>query len=363
MHPMKKTILILLALMLSTSLFSQIVFAQAEAEYIEKEFNRWAGDDSYSTVLNEDVYLQILVTDVTDSLGKSSQILSFYKKNIDNSFSFIGSMESIALGIEDYGEGLQFIYKHNNFIVIQQSFGAGRFLIISKLYLDFENDNTIKLVRYTEEHINRFIEDKDFAEIEYEIPNNIYLNNITRDTVYKLRQSKTKPWWEDSNGQAITKALVGDEVYLCFDVRYRAYADDVDGAPATIKIVEKDADGKDDPVTTLSAVVSGGKIKCQWQVTYTADDDDADSLKELEEKGYTLPEYAFVVECGGATSGESGVLEVYADFIAKLSMNGKLLRNYPYILKLADGSCRKGQTNSEGYITENELPVGKVKIL
>ncbi len=173
--------------------FINIVFAQAEAEYIEKEFNRWAGDDSYSTVLNEDVYLQILVTDVTDSLGKSSQILSFYKKNIDNSFSFIGSMESIALGIEDYGEGLQFIYKHNNFIVIQQSFGAGRFLIISKLYLDFENDNTIKLVRYTEEHINRFIEDKDFAEIEYEIPNNIYLNNITRDTVYKLRQSKTNP--------------------------------------------------------------------------------------------------------------------------------------------------------------------------
>ena len=81
--------------------FINIVFAQAEAEYIEKEFNRWAGDDSYSTVLNEDVYLQILVTDVTDSLGKSSQILSFYKKNIDNSFSFIGSMESIALGIED----------------------------------------------------------------------------------------------------------------------------------------------------------------------------------------------------------------------------------------------------------------------
>ena len=120
----------------------------------------------------------------------------------------------------------------------------------------------------------------------------------------------SNPRWEESNGQAITKALVGDEVYLCFDVRYRAYADDVDGSPATIKIVEKDADGKDDPVTTLSAVVSGGRIKCQWQVTYTADEDDADSQKELTEKGYTLPEYAFVVECGGATSGESGVLEI-----------------------------------------------------
>ena len=168
----------------------------------------------------------------------------------------------------------------------------------------------------------------------------------------------SNPRWEDTKGQAITKALVGDEVYLCADI-----TDIADGATATIKIVEKDADGKDDPVATLSAVVSGGRIKCQWQVTYTADEDDADSQQELAEKGYTLPEYAFVVECAGVTSGESGVLEIYADFIAKLSMNGKLLRNYPYILKLEDGSCRKGQTNSDGYIIENELPVGKVKIL
>ena len=115
----------------------------------------------------------------------------------------------------------------------------------------------------------------------------------------------SNPRWEDTKGQAITKALVGDEVYLCADI-----TDIADGASATIKIVEKDADGKNDPVTTLSAVVSGGKIKCQWQVQYTADEDDADSQKELAEKGYTLPEYAFVVECGGATSGESGVLEV-----------------------------------------------------
>ena len=76
--------------------------------------------------------------------------------------------------------------------------------------------------------------------------------------------------------------------------------------------MEKDADGTDDPLTTLSAVVSGGRIKCRWQVKYTTDDD-ADSQQELEEKGYTLPEYAFVVECGvveSGESGESGVLEV-----------------------------------------------------
>ena len=63
-------------------------------------------------------------------------------------------------------------------------------------------------------------------------------------------------------------------------------------------------------MATLSAVVSGDRIKCKWQVQYTADEDDANSQKELKEKGYTLPEHAFVVEYGGATSGESGVLEV-----------------------------------------------------
>ena len=117
------------------------------------------------------------------------------------------------------------------------------------------------------------------------------------------------PRWEDTKGQAITKALVGDEVYLCADI-----TDIADGATATIKIVEKDDDGKDDNVATLSAGVSGGRIKCKWQVTYTADEDDANSQQELTEKGYTLPEYAFVVECDGATSGESGVLEVRSIF-------------------------------------------------
>lgn len=34
-------------------------------------------------------------------------------------------------------------------------------------------------------------------------------------------------------------------------------------------------------------------------VEKAADEDDADSRRELAEKGYTLPEYAFTVECGG----------------------------------------------------------------
>ena len=166
--------------------------------------------------------------------------------------------------------------------------------------------------------------------------------------------------WEDSNGQAITKALVGDEVYLCADI-----TDIADGAAATIKIVEKDADGKDDPVTTLSAVVSGGKIKCQWQVTYTPDDKDADSQQELAEKGYTLPEYAFVVECGGATSGESGVLEVrgWIKTQFKDKMTGAPIANRGYTIYLSDGSRIKGDSDKYGNVEIRNLRHGEYFII
>ena len=168
----------------------------------------------------------------------------------------------------------------------------------------------------------------------------------------------TSPHWEDENGKTITKALVGDEVFLCADV-----TDIADGATAKINIVEKDDDGNDDFVTELSASVNSGKIRCKWKVVYTEDTDDTESQKEMEEKGYTLPEYAFTVECDGVESEESGQLDVYADFIAKLTFKGRPMKNYPYVLKLADGSYKTGETNDDGYIIENEIPIGKVQII
>ena len=170
----------------------------------------------------------------------------------------------------------------------------------------------------------------------------------------------SNPRWEDTKGQAITKALVDDEVYLCADV-----TDIAEGATATIKIVEKDDDGKDDAVTTLSTVVSGGKIKCQWQVTYTADEDDADSQKELAEKGYTLPEYAFVVECGGATSGESGVLEVRGGLKVQLKdkKTNTLLKNIKISLKQHGSIFKTLTTDENGYFELMEIPVGEYEIV
>ena len=99
--------------------------------------------------------------------------------------------------------------------------------------------------------------------------------------------------------------MSGDEVYLCAEV-----TDIADGTTAKIKIVEKDDDGNDDEVESPNTKVQNGKIKCKWKVVYMEDNDDTESRKEMEEKGYTLPEYAFTVECGGEKSAESGQLDV-----------------------------------------------------
>ena len=140
--------------------------------------------------------------------------------------------------------------------------------------------------------------------------------------------SITNPRWENADGKAIAKALVGGEVYLCADV-----TDISDATSATIRIVEKDDDGSDDFVAELNASVQDGKIRRKWKVVYTEDDDDTDSQKELEEKGYTLPEYAFTVECDGAESEESGQLDVRGWIKVKFSSQEyKLLKNCKFYL-------------------------------
>lgn len=161
------------------------------------------------------------------------------------------------------------------------------------------------------------------------------------------------PHWENADGQSITKALVGDEVTLCADVQ-----DIPDGTGARIKIVEKDADGQDDDVATLTTKVQDGKIKCKWKVIYTEDDDDADSEQEKAEKGYTLPEYTFTVECGGVTSEESGQLDVMGWIRRQLKdrQTGKPLKNLKYkILSPNNEILFTGVTDENGFLESDNI--------
>ena len=94
--------------------------------------------------------------------------------------------------------------------------------------------------------------------------------------------------------------------------------------------------------------------------TYTTDEDDTDSRQELAEKGYTLPEYAFVVECGGATSGESGVLEVRGWIKVKyVDKSGNPLANKNYVVYLLDGRQYEGITDRNGVVKLQNLESGQ----
>ena len=73
-------------------------------------------------------------------------------------------------------------------------------------------------------------------------------NDTEESNAEEKNPAISNPRWEDENGKAITKALVGDEVFRCADV-----TDIADGATAKINIVEKDGD--DDFITELGAVV------------------------------------------------------------------------------------------------------------
>ena len=170
----------------------------------------------------------------------------------------------------------------------------------------------------------------------------------------------TNPHWENADGQTTAKALVGDEVTLCADVQ-----DIGDGASATIRIVEKDDDGQDDDVATLTTTVNGGRIECKWKVVYTEDDDDTNSGQEKAEKGYTLPEYAFTVECGGVESAESAQLDVmgwiriqFKDKKTGLPIVNRKFRIYSFDRKIKiDGS-----TDENGYADLRNINISKYYI-
>ena len=160
--------------------------------------------------------------------------------------------------------------------------------------------------------------------------------------------------------QGNNESLVGDEVYLCADVR-----DIAEGASVTIKIVEKGDDGNDDDVATLKAAVQNNKIECMWKVVYTADDDDADSKKEREEKDHTLPEYAFTVECDGEKSTESGQLDVRGGLKVQLKdkKSDIVLKNTKISLMQNDSIYKTLTTDEDGYFELMEIPIGEYEII
>jgi hypothetical protein len=151
----------------------------------------------------------------------------------------------------------------------------------------------------------------------------------------------------------VKEALVDDEVTLCFDVQNIN-----NGQRIKLTIWEHDEDNEHDHVADLTGTVENGQIAKTWKVVYTPDEDDGStSAEELQEKGYTLPEYHFVAEYKGAKSEQSPVLEVKGWI--EVTTNKETENKFLVV-------CKNGQeilcSTKESKFLLKHIPIGEVLI-
>lgn len=142
---------------------------------------------------------------------------------------------------------------------------------------------------------------------------------------------------------------MGDTVKLSADVE--GYED---GTKAHFEIWEKDLDGTDDFIIKIEKAVQGKKVEAEWTYEYREDTDDV--TEEDEQRGYSAPEYYFVVKVGN-DKGRSGLL-LFQDWIEieLKDMDGKPMANEEYVLYFSNGETRKGKLDANGKKREEKVP-------
>ncbi len=130
-----------------------------------------------------------------------------------------------------------------------------------------------------------------------------------------------------------------------------------DGTEAKIEIWEQDVTGPDDLIKKIEATVDSGKIEAEWEYEYIEDDDEVTVEDKI--KGYSAPEYYFIVKVEDHRA-RSGLLE-YKDSIEfeLKDQNDTGIGNEEYILYLSDGSIRKGKLDGKGYAKEEKIRPGR----
>ena len=156
--------------------------------------------------------------------------------------------------------------------------------------------------------------------------------------------------WKDGLFET-DKAVIGKDITL-----FARLPNVADGTKVKITISEMTTKKENPLVYELESTVKHGKVKALWRVKYDVDDETDLGFGE----NYEQPSYVFCVNYDGKTSEVSKPVKLFCDLYMKLEFRGRVLKGYPYCLKLADGSYRKRETNKNGLIIEKEIPVGAV---
>jgi hypothetical protein len=151
------------------------------------------------------------------------------------------------------------------------------------------------------------------------------------------------------------EAKVGDVVKLSAETEGFE-----DGTEAVFKIWESDIDGADDFITEIKAKVEGNKVEAEWEYEYHEDTDEVTEEDEL--KGYSAPEYYFIIHIE-KSKARSDLLE-YKDWIEieLLDEEDNPIPNEEYILHLSDGCMRNGTLDINGKHKEEKVPPGRFTV-
>lgn len=107
-----------------------------------------------------------------------------------------------------------------------------------------------------------------------------------------------------------------------------------DGTKVKITISEVTTKKETPLVYELESVVKHGKVKALWRVKYDVDDETDLGFDE----NYEQPSYVFCVSYEDKTSEVSKPVRLFCDLYMKLDFHGRVLTDYPYCLRLSDGS-------------------------
>ena len=158
--------------------------------------------------------------------------------------------------------------------------------------------------------------------------------------------------WKDGLFET-DKAVIGKDITL-----FARLPNVANGTKVKITISEVTTKKENPLAYELESTVKHGKVKALWRVKYDVDDETDLGFGE----NYEQPSYVFCVNYDGKTSEVSKPVKLFCDLYMKFEIAGRVLKDYPYIIHLADGSKRVGKTNKDGLVIEKEIPVGAVWI-
>lgn len=181
------------------------------------------------------------------------------------------------------------------------------------------------------------------------------IEQIKKEAAEQMSITVTNLQWK-KNGSTIENALINEEVLLCADVVGIA-----DGDYLRLKVFEKDTQSEDDYVATESGQVQGGSVEISWKVKYIEDTDDAQSAQEMQDKGYTMPEYVFKHDNSNGETVESEVLNVEdcMEIRAIDEETDEPLANANFTISLPDGEFIQGELDDEGYARLEQVRASK----